>query len=161
MEVIYENVFNRSLQSERDGLAIMQRRLRLRYEELLAEEGAPENTEKRQRAMDRVRASHLHDAYQRLCDELEAEEDRQDKLLNKLAPRVELKPHETMYQVGQVSVDAPRPPNTDSMAYLSPIKEMLEGHGFETYIRLGFGNQYELWANCPPWMVDAIDRRAP
>jgi len=160
MEVIYENVFNRSLDAEKAGLAAMQRQLRLRFEELLAGEGAPENTEKRQRAMDRVRASHLHDEYQRLCDELEAEEDRQDQLLNTLAPKVELKPHDTMYRVGQVSADVPRPPYLEAVAYLTPIQEMLEERGFETYIRFA-GGRYELWANCPPWMVDAIDRVAP
>jgi len=157
MEVIYENVFNRSLDAEKAGLATMQHRLRLRYEELLATEGAPENTKKRQRAMNRLKASHLHDEYQRLCSELEAEEDQQDQLLNKLAPKVELKPHKTMYQVGQVS--AKGTPIMASVAYLSPIKTMLEEHGFETHVRL-VSNQYELWANCPPWMVDAIDRMA-
>jgi len=160
MEVIYENVFNRSLNIEKAGLAIMQRRLRVRYEELLAEEGAPENTEKRQRAMARVKASRLQDEYIRLCDELEAEEDRQDQLLNKLAPKVELKPHATMYQVGKVSANVPRPPTMEAVEYLTPVMLMLEERGFETYIRLA-GNQYELWANCPPWMVDAIDRVAP
>jgi len=160
MEVIYENVFNRTFDAENASLDALQHQLRLRYKEFLAEEGEPENTKKRQRAMDRVKASHLQAEHHRLCSELEAEEDRQDKLLNVLAPKVELKPHETMYQVGRVSVDVPRPPNVASMAYLSPIKEMLEEHGFETYIRLA-GHQYELWANCPPWMVDAIDRRAP
>ena len=159
MEVIYENVFNRSLDAEKAGLAVMQRRLRLRYEELLAEEGAPENTEKRQRAMDRVRASHLYAEHQRLCDELETEEARQDTLLNVLAPKVELTPHKTMYLVGQVSVDVARPPTMEAVEYLIPIKEMLEEWGFETHIRSG--DHHELWANCPPWMVDAIDRIAP
>ena len=108
---IYENVFNRTLDDEQVGLAAMARQLRLRYEGFLVEEGAPENTEKRQRAMERVNASHLHTEYQRLCGELEAEADRQDKLLNVLAPKIELNPHETMYRVGQVSVDAHgRPP---------------------------------------------------
>lgn len=158
MEVIYENVFNRTLDAEKARLVAMQRRLRLRYEELLAAEGAPENTEKRQRAMDRLKASHLYAEHQRLCDELETEEARQDTLLNTLAPKVELKPHGTMYRVGQVSVEGT--PIMASVAYLAPIKAMLEEHGFETHVRLT-GDQYELWANCPPWMVDAVDRRAP
>jgi len=156
MDVIYENVFNRSLDKEKAGLAAMQRQLRLRYEEMLVEEGEPENTEKRQRAMDRVRASHLHAEYQRLCDELAAEEHRQDQLLNQLAPKVELKPHETMYLVGHVSLYPARPPGMDAVKYLTPLKEMLEEHGFETHIRSG--DRHELWANCPPWMVDAVDR---
>jgi len=109
--------------------------------------------------MDRVRASHLHDEYQRLCGELEAEEDRRDQLLNQLALKVELKPHAAMYWVSRVSVYPERPSFMDSMKYLSPIKEMLEEHGFETHVR-STEKQYELWANCPPWMVDAIDRGA-
>ena len=160
MEVIYENVFNRTLDAERAALVVLQRRLRLRYEELLVAEGAPENTEKRQRAMDRLLESHLHEEYQRLCRELEAEEDRKDDLLNTLAPKVELKPHGTMYLVGQVSVDVPRPPTVEAVDYLTPLQKMLEAHGFKTHMRLT-GDQYELWANCPPWMLDAIDRRTP
>jgi len=159
MDVIYKNVFNRNLDAETVRLADMQRQLRLLYEELMAREGEPENTEKRQRAMDRVRASYLHSEYQRLCGKLEAEEDRQDQLLNKLAPKVELKPHETMYLVGHVSLYPPRPPGMDGVKYLSPLKEMLEERGFETHIRSG--DRHELWANCPPWMVDVIDRTAP
>ena len=160
MDVIYENVFNHNLDAEKAGLAALGRQLRLRYEELLVEEGEPENTEKRQRAMARVKESRLHEEFHRACSELEAEESRQDQLLDQLAPKVELKPHETMYQVGGFSVDVPRPPHLDAMAYLSPIKEMLEEYGFDTHVRL-VDNEYELWANCPPWMVDAIDRVAP
>jgi hypothetical protein len=158
MDQIYQTVFNRTLDTEKAGLADMHRQLRLRYEELLAGEGAPENTEKRQRAMGRLHASRLHDEYQRLCGELEAEEHRQDQLLNTLAPKVELKPHETMYLIGHVSLYPARPPGMDAVKYLAPLKEMLEERGFETDIRSG--DRHELWANCPPWMADAIDRMA-
>ncbi len=158
MEVIYENVFNRTFDTEREALAALSRQLRLRYEELMVEEGAPENTEKRQRAMARVHTSHLHEEFDRACSELAAEEDLQDQLLNTLAPKVELKPHETMYLVGHVSLYPARPPGMDAVKYLTPLKEMLEERGFETHIQSG--DRHELWANCPPWMVDAIDRLA-
>jgi hypothetical protein len=157
MDVIYKNVFNRTFEAEKAGLAAMQRQLRLRYEELLAAEGAPENTEKRQRAMDRLKASHLHEEYLCLCDELEAEEARRVKLLNKMASKVELRPHGTMYLVQKVTIDVPRPPGTNPRTYLDPIQEMIGRRGFSSHVRVT-DRHYEMWANCPPWMVDAINR---
>lgn len=159
MDQIYENVFNRTFDAERASLAALQRQLRLRYEELLTEEGVPENTVKRQRAMERLQASHLHSEYQRLCGELEAEENRRDMLLDELALRVELKPHQTMYLVEQVSVDVPRPPTVEAVDFLTPTRKMLESYGFKTYTRLT-GDRHELWADCPLWMVDAAIRKS-
>jgi hypothetical protein len=157
---IYLTVFNRTLDSEKESLAALQRQLRWRYEEFLVEEGAPENTEKRQCAMGRVKASHLQDEYQRLCGELEAESTRRDQLLNKLAPRIDLKPQVGMYRVQQVTINAPCPPGTNARAYLTPIQETLGQYGFSSYVRVT-DHHYELWANCPPWMMDAMDRITP
>jgi len=158
MNAIYENVFNRTLDNEKARLGAVQRQLRLLYEELLIEEGEPENTEKRQRAIDRLKASRLHADYQRLCDELEAEENRQDELLNKLAPKISFQLHETMYLLREIMLDTPCPPGTNPSTYLEPTQEMLDYHGFSSHVRTT-DRSYELWANCPPWMMDAIHRR--
>lgn len=156
MDVIYQNVFNRTLDDERESLAALQRQLRLRYEDELAAE-ASDNSECRQRAMERVKASRLNEEFHRVCGELEAEEARQDKLLNALAPKIEMKPDLAMHLI-QVISNLSFPQDNRAEDILKPLQDLLDGHGFATYFRRT-RHHFELWSDCPPYMADAADRR--
>ena len=41
---------------------------------------------------------------------------------------------------------------------LYPLMDQLHRLGFETHLRFA-NNNHELWANCPPWLADAADRK--
>ena len=155
---IYQTVFKRGFADEQASLASLQRQLRLRYEDELAAEGEPHNTEKRQRAMERVNASRLHEEFDRACDVIAAEEERRDKLLDVLALKVEMKPDPVMHLI-QVISNISFPQDQPAQAILQPLLEKLEGEGFTVHLRRS-RHHFELWANCQLWMADALDRRA-
>lgn len=114
-------------------------------------------------------------------DELDAEVERltkeRDDKLNTLAETVDFLPQEAICKVDSCSTNTYRSQgygmHTYAKGFILPMEDKLKKMGFEAEIRFakledgergmyncGDYGDYELWANCPPWMYDAATRVA-
>jgi hypothetical protein len=109
----------------------------------------------------------------RLEAELKAEQARRKTLLAMMADGIEPKHDNCMHRVSTSSSYTYNSQGYGAMGYakgeLEPWLDMLEAMGFDCHIRevnykppqgmFGCGSaDYELWANCPEWMFDALSR---
>lgn len=107
----------------------------------------------------------------RLEAELQAEQARRKTLLGIMADGVEPKHDNCMHRVSTSSSHTYGPQGAMGYAKgeLEPWLDMLEAMGFDCHIRqVGYRRgkgmfacdsaDYELWANCPEWMFDALSR---
>jgi len=110
----------------------------------------------------------------RLDAEVKAEKERRERLLNLMAPTVEMKPEDCMHRVKTTTSLSYGSQGYGAQAYargaLEPIMDHMKRLGFvaeirRTNFRRGTGQfaidhaDFELWVNCPPWMFDAAYRR--
>ncbi|MHC4296455.1 MAG: hypothetical protein ACYS7Y_04070 [Planctomycetota bacterium] len=109
----------------------------------------------------------------RLEEAIKVEKANHQKILNKLATKVEMKPEPCMHRVRVSSSYAYASVGFGACKYgegvLVPYVDHLEAMGVECHIRQvnyvpghGFGGcpsaNYELWVNVPPWQFDAASR---
>lgn len=166
------------------SLHVMRQQCQAQYEaELLAEQKRrqpkarkrfarlPDDVE--QAIYEKIKASELYREVLRLEAEIEREEAYRDVLLNTAAERVVFKPVDCMHRL-QVSYSTGWATQgygacTYAKGSLEPYADRLRRLGFTVHIRetnyqparglCGCPHaDYELWANCPPWMYDAAKR---
>lgn len=110
----------------------------------------------------------------RLEEEIKLEKENHQKILNKLATKVEMKPEQCMHRVKVASSHPYASVGYGACKYgegvLLPYVDHLEAMGVECHIRQvnyspghgGFGGcasaEYELWVNIPAWQFDAASR---
>lgn len=108
-------------------------------------------------------------------EELKRLEDERTTKLNELADAVILGKHTEMVKLDSSNTSSFRSQGYGMHKYakgvLIPMQEKLNALGYTTEIRFklwfkgegrwncGDTGDYELWANCLPWMYDAIERR--
>ena len=112
-------------------------------------------------------------------EELDAKQkqlrDTRDEKLSTLCKGVEFEPTSDIQKLDSSSTSTYRSQGYGMHKYaegaLKPMKDALDRKGFTTEIRwkllfksdnskwsTGDTGDYELWANCPPWMYDALER---
>lgn len=83
-------------------------------------------------------------------------------LMADLLDEVEFKPDPECWYRVQVSsaygFSTQTQPEMYAKGSLYPLMDQLHRLGFETHLRYA-KSQHELWANCPPWLADAADRK--
>ncbi len=122
---------------------------------------------------DEMKQSPIYKKIERLTKEVGDDQDRRWKLLEKLAPHVKMDPDACWHRLRTSHSGTYGSQGYGAMKYaegiLVPLVDMLERRGFECHIRQinyqrGTGMfaidhaDYELWANCQPWMFDAAHR---
>jgi len=184
MNGMYQEAFDRSFDDEYKSLRRLQELVQEDFAGLLLAEQKRRQPRARVRfkdlpvcvmaqIRDEVKQSPVYKEIERLTTVLAAEEIRHGKLLQRMAPHVEMRPDTCWHLLKTSHSDSYRSQGYGALMYgrgvLEPLLDMLERLGFDTHIRQvnfqrGTGMfaidhaNYELWANCPPWMFDAAYR---
>ncbi len=180
----YQAIYNRNLDAERKSLSVISKQLQADYEAALLAEKKKRQPRARvnfkplpedvaQEILARFKASAMYQEFIRLDQEIDREKENRETLLNAAAKDVVFEPVECMHRL-RVSYSASYSSQgygdcTYAKGALEPYADHLRGLGFEVYIRetnyrpaegqWGCASaDYELWANCEPWMFDAACR---
>lgn len=181
----YAAVYDRDFTDERKSILAMQQNLDAEYRAAILAEQKKRQPRKRthfepladaiqEEILERFRSSATYKEIMRLDAEVDREKENREKLLTAMAEGVVFEPVECMHRVKFSSSYGYSSQGYGAMRYakgvLEPHADHLRGLGFEVHIREvnyqpGTGQfacpsaDYELWANCPPWMFDAASRR--
>ena len=182
----YAAIYDRNWTDEYESLRAMRQKLQSQFDEMQRAEQRrrqprkkknfdPLPVEVQEEMVKEIKSSAMWAEVERLEAEIKREKKDREKLLETFAPHVEMKPDKgRMCRLKTSSSCTYASQGYGAMKYakgiLEPLLDMLVAHGFEAYIRQtnyhrGTGRfavdhcDYELWANCPPWMFDAACRQ--
>lgn len=180
----YAKVYARNWDAETKSLHEMKTLLQAQYERAIQDAQKKRQPKKRANfaplpdgelkdIRDHFLGSALYKEIGRLEAEINQEKENHQKILYKLAPLVKAEPEQCMHMLKSSSSHGYSSQGYGATTYakgvLVPYQDRLESLGFEVHIREvnyqpGRGTfgctsaTYELWANCPAWMFDAISR---
>lgn len=178
----YQKIYDRNWNDELKSLSAMRRQLQADYEAaILAEKKRrqprarvnfhPPPDDVAQEILDTFMSSPMYQEILRLEAEIKREKDNRERLLDAAAGYVTFEPVECMHRLKTSSSYSTQ--GYGAMTYakgaLEPYADHLRGLGFTVHIRetnqqppqgqWGCASaDYELWADCPPWMFDAARR---
>jgi hypothetical protein len=183
--VLYQVAFERNWNDEYKSLHSMRKQLQDQCDERIHAEHKKRQPRKRvhfdelpegvaKAIVDDIKASPMYVELERLEAEVDQERKERDGYLDFASDKIKMEPNpNAMNWLKTSSSCSYGSQGYGAMKYakgvLEPLLDMLLAHGFEAHIRQtnhhrGMGAfaidhcEYELWANCPPWMFDAAHR---